>query len=77
MTEREKVRRDVLLYGTGFMRKHADGREEHIPAQEMLIERRDEPMRGVYGVGLVSGEGAVEERLRALYQRFDNAEENG
>lgn len=38
--DRRKIDEDILLYGTGFGRHRPDGRIEHIPANEVVMEHR-------------------------------------
>jgi len=40
LTDHERMRRDLLLYGTSFGRRRADGTIEHIPATEMIVSTR-------------------------------------
>lgn len=40
-TVRQKVERDRLIYGTGYMRQFPDGTVEHIPALEVITSTRD------------------------------------
>ena len=37
MAPRERAELDRKMYGNGFMWVHPDGREEHIPADQLLI----------------------------------------
>lgn len=36
-TARQLAEDDRFLYGNGFVRRHSDGREEHIPADQVVI----------------------------------------
>ena len=68
--ELEKVYKDMVFFGRGYLRRHPDGREEYIPWEEILVWDLDYLKK--HTENIMAAGNSIEPIVRKLVQESKN-----